>query len=103
MSLPSSVSSADAAVEVLDWTPHWSLGSVAANFARMQMLVSLFDGDPDKWLTVIEQTGSADDEEDVPFLQSVKQRMGNDATFIDDMRRIISEFAARFASHDRVE
>jgi len=90
----------DVPVEVLEWTPRWSLGAVAANFARMQMLLTLFDGDPDKWLEMIERAGSAEDEADVPFLAVMKQRIGEDPAFLDDMRRIVGEFVARFDSTD---
>ena len=93
----------DVPVEVLEWTPRWSLGAVAANFARMQMLVTLFDGDPDKWLEMIERSGSSEDELDVPFLVVVKQRMAEDPGFIEDMRRIVAEFAAKFGSGDGLE
>ena len=93
----------DVPVEVLEWTPRWSLGAVAANFARMQMLLTLFDGDPDKWLEMIERAGSAEDESDLPFLLAVKQRIGEDAGFLDDMRRIVGEFAARFGVNESLQ
>ena len=93
----------DVPVEVLEWTPRWSLGAVAANFARVQMLLTLFDGDPDKWLEMIERSGSAEDEADVPFLVVMKQRISDDPGFIDDMRRIVAEFAAKFGSADALQ
>lgn len=87
-------------VEVLEWMPRWSLGAVASNFARMQMLLTLFDGDPDKWLDLIERGGgSAEDEADVPFLVVMKQRIAEDPEFMADMRRIIDAFAIRFVGH----
>ena len=93
----------DVPVEVLEWTPRWSLGAIAANFARMQMLITLFDGDPDKWLDMIERSGNPEDELDVPFLVVMKQRMTEDPAFIEDMRRIVVEFAAKFGSGDALE
>jgi hypothetical protein len=93
----------DVPVEVLEWTPRWSLGAIATNFARMQMLLTLFDGDPDKWLDMIERSGSPEDELDVPFLVVIKQRMSEDPAFIDDMGRIVAEFAAKFGSGDALE
>ena len=93
----------DVPVEVLDWTPRWSLGAVASNFARIQMLLTLFGGDPDKWLDMIERSGSAEDELDVPFLVVIKQRLAEDPAFLDDMRRIVKEFAAKFGNGDAVE
>jgi hypothetical protein len=93
----------DVPVEILEWTPRWSLGAIAANFARMQMLLTLFDGDPDKWLEMIERTGSSDDETDVPFLVVMKQRIAEDPGFMEDMRRIVGEFAARFSGHESLQ
>ena len=94
------ISTVDVSVEVLEWTPRWSLGSVAANFARMQVLLTLFDGDPDKWLELIERGGgSAEDDADVPFLAVMKQRIAEDPAFLQDMRRIIDAFAVRFGGH----
>jgi len=94
----------DVSVEVLEWTPRWSLGAVAANFARMQVLLTLFDGDPDKWLALIEGgEGSAEDDADVPFLVVMKQRIAEDPGFLADMRRIIDAFAIRFSGHDTLQ
>lgn len=93
----------DVPVEVLEWTPRWSLGAIAANFARMQMLLTFFDGDPDKWLEMIERSGSVEDEADVPFLVVMKQRIADDPQFLDDMRRIVAEFATRFGSADALQ
>src|SRR5687768_7147408 len=99
-----STSAGDVSVEVLEWTPRWSLGAVAANFARMQMLLTLFDGDPDKWLDLIERgDGSADDDADVPFLVVMKQRIAEDPGFLTDMRRIIDAFAIRFSGHETLQ
>jgi hypothetical protein len=98
------ISTVDVSVEVLEWTPRWSLGSVAANFARMQVLLTLFDGDPDKWLELIERgEGSAEDDADVPFLAVMKQRIAEDPSFLQDMRRIIDAFAVRFSSHGTLQ
>lgn len=96
------VMAVDVPVEVVEWTPRWSLGTIAANFARMQMLLTLFDGDPDKWLEMIERNGSAEDQADVPFLAVMKQRIADEPGFIDDMRRIVGEFVARFGNLDAI-
>src|SRR5687768_800821 len=94
----------EVSVEVLEWTPRWSLGAVAANFARVQMLVVFFDGNPDKWLELIERgEGSAEDEADVPFLMVMKQRIAEDPGFLPDMRRIIDAFAVRFSGQDTLQ
>ena len=88
----------DVPVEVLEWTPRWSLGAVAANFARVQILVTIYEGDPDRWLESIERSGTTEDEADVPFLVAMKRRIADDPTLLDDMRRIVGEFAGRFGT-----
>ena len=93
----------DVPVEVLEWTPRWSLGGIAANFARMQVLLTVFGGEPDKWLEMIERNGSPADGPDVPFLVAMKQRIASDPAFIPDMRRIVGEFAARMAAHESLQ
>jgi hypothetical protein len=85
-------------VEVIDWAPRWSFWGVAENFARVQILLNVFDGNPDRWLEFIERNASIEDEPDVPFLVAVKQRLAEDPALLDDMRRIVREFAERFGS-----
>ena len=88
--------SAEVPVEVLELTPRWCYAGLAANFARMQILVAWYNGDPDKWLDAIER--GIEDEADVPFLAVMKKRLVEDPRLLDDMRRIIDEFATRFGS-----
>ncbi|MBV8518035.1 MAG: hypothetical protein JO197_11600 [Acidobacteria bacterium] len=71
---------------------------MAENFARVQILLNVFDGNPDSWLEFIERNGSPEDEPDVPFLVAVKQRLAEDPALLDDMRRIVREFAERFGN-----
>ena len=82
-------------IEAVDWLPRWSWFGVAEDFARVQILLTVFDGDPDKWLEMIRTSGTLDDQADVPFLLEMKQRMEEDAEVIGDMRRIVREFAER--------
>lgn len=85
-------------VEVLELTPRWLAGGLAASFARVQILVSYYDGDPVRWLQEIERGQMPGDESDVEFLHAIQQRMENDPTLLADMRRIVGEFAARVGS-----
>ena len=82
-------------IEAVDWLPRWSWFGVAEDFARVQILLTVFDGDPDKWLQMIRSSGTPEDQTDVPFLLEMKQRMDEDAEVIGDMRRIVREFAER--------
>ena len=83
-------------VEVIEWTPRWGFSGASANFARLQILMTVFDGDPDKWLDSIERWGSQADDADVPFLVAIKQRLIQDPKLIEDLRRIVREFAECF-------
>ena len=96
MSFSSNAAVIEVPVEVLDAGPRWSYGSLAANFARVQMLVALYDGDPDRYLAAIAQ--GIEDVEDREFLRHIKDRLRLDPSLLDDMRRIVAEFASRFPS-----
>ena len=82
-------------VEVLELTPRWLAGGLAASFARVQILVSFYDGDPRNWADAIERGETPDDESDLAFLEAMTQRIADDPRLIDDLRRIVGEFAAR--------
>jgi hypothetical protein len=82
-------------VEILDAVPRWSYGALAANFARVQMLVTWYGGDPDRYLAAIEE--GIEDAEDRDFVESIKTRLGKERSLLDDMRRIVAEFASRFS------
>jgi hypothetical protein len=83
-------------VEVLDAAPRWSYGSLAANFARVQILVTWYGGDPDRYLDAIEN--GIEDAQDTSFVRQLRERLRVDPSLLPDMRRIVSEFATRFAS-----
>ena len=76
------------AVEAVEWVDTMSLGEVAANFARAQLLVTLFDGDPDKWIAFIEKRGTAEERErDLPYAQEIKRRLDDDPKHVERLRR----------------
>ena len=83
-------------VEVLDGAPRWSYGNLAANFARVQILVTWYGGDPDRYLAAIDR--GIEDADDLDFVLSMKQRLRVDPSLASDMRRIVGEFASRFGS-----
>lgn len=89
-------------VETYEWVPTSNLARTVAEFARMQILVTLFDADPDKWLDFIRRYGTADERrDDVPFLMHVRERMQRDPMIAEDMRRIVAEVATLFATSPR--
>jgi hypothetical protein len=78
------------AVEAYEWVDTASLGEVAANFARAQLLVTLFDGDPDKWISFIEHCGTPEERErDLPFALEVKRRLQEDPRHVHRLRRLL--------------
>ncbi len=82
------------AVEVYDWIDTSHLTGLVANFARVHVLFSLFDGDPAKWLRMIEADGTrAERENDVPFLRDLQQRMEHDPAFAHKLRHAVTDFA----------
>jgi hypothetical protein len=83
-------------VEVVDAIPRWSYGTLAANFARVQILVAWYGGDPDRYLDAI--SNGIEDLGDRGFLRQIKERLRIDPLLLDDMRRIVGEFATRFPS-----
>lgn len=85
-------------VEVLELTPRWLAGGLAASFARVQILVTYYDGDPVRWMQEIHQGQMPGDDSDIEFLQAIQHRMKEDPTLLGDMRRIVSEFAERVGS-----
>lgn len=93
-----SLSIGEVPVEILELTPRWLAGGLAANFARMQLLITWYDGDPQLWLDAIERGQTPADDADVQFLETMTQRINADPRFIEDMRRIVGEFAARFGA-----
>ena len=84
----------EVSVEVLDDGPRWSFGTLAANFARVQLLISWYDGDPDRYLAAIDR--GVEDAADMPFLLSIQRRLRAEPHLLEDMRRIVNEFATRF-------
>jgi hypothetical protein len=93
-----SYSGLEVPVEILDFSPRWLAGGLAANFARVQILVTFYDGDPRLWLEAIQREETPGDEADVAFLETMQQRINSDDSLVDDLRRIVNEFASRVGS-----
>jgi hypothetical protein len=87
------------AVEVHDWVDTTSLSSLVASFARIHMLLAVFDGNPDRWLDMINAEGTAEEREgDTRFLLGLKSRMAKNPALIDDLRKVLREFARLMSS-----
>jgi hypothetical protein len=85
-------------IEAYDWIETSRLSELVANFARVHILVALFDGDPDKWLQFIAAEGTLEEREhDVPFIERIKERLESEPHLIDEMRLLVRRFSRLFA------
>src|SRR4051794_31210839 len=88
---------ADPIVEAYEWIETSRLSELVANFARVHILISLFDGDPEKWLQFIRTEGTPDERQyDLPFVEDLRQRLASEPFLVEDMRRLVREFSAMF-------
>jgi hypothetical protein len=82
------------AVETQPWVDPSHASNLVANFARVHILVSLFDGDPDKWIKFILRSGTiVERQSDLPFVQALKSRIRGEPLLMDDLRRIVRELS----------
>jgi hypothetical protein len=84
----------ETAVETYDWVDTTNLSVLVASFARIHMLLSLFDGDPDKWIDFLVSSGTAEERRnDLPFAEDLKRRMAEDPHHLDRLRRVVHDFS----------
>lgn len=82
------------AVETYDWIDTTNLSALVANFARIHMLLSLFDGDPEKWIDFLESHGSEEERRnDLPFAEELKLRIAEDPRHLDRLRQVVRDFS----------
>jgi hypothetical protein len=87
------------AVDTQAWVDPPQQSALVNNFAQAHILVSLFDGDPDKWIGFIQSNGTlAERKNDLPFVRALKARLRNEPLLMKDLRRIVREFSAIVAS-----
>src|SRR5687767_1890179 len=86
------------AIDTYDWMPTAGLYGLVGDFARAHILVTLFDGDPEKWLDFIHRFGTEEERrDDVPFLEMLRVRIESEPTLLADLRRIVHEVSDLFA------
>jgi hypothetical protein len=84
-------------VEAYEWIETSRLSELVANFARVHILISIFDGDPERWLRFITTEGTSEEREhDLPFVKDLQQRLAAEPFLIEDMRRIVRDFSTMF-------
>ena len=84
-----------ATIEVHEWVDTRPLSSLVASFARVHILLSVFNGDADSWLEMIASSGTEEEvANDVPFLAALKRRLVQEPHLIDELRDAVRQFAA---------
>lgn len=82
------------ALETYDWVDTTNLSQLVANFARVHMLVSIFDGDPQKWIEFLDQNGTAEERRrEMPVAQAFRRRAMSDPTYIERLCDAVRELS----------
>ncbi len=82
-------------VEAFTFVRTVDLSPLVGDFARVHMFLSLFDGDPDKWIDFIEREGTPHEREhDLPFAKAIKYRMAKEPDVIPRLRQLVKEFSS---------
>jgi hypothetical protein len=88
-------SGAETAIEVHDWVDTRPLSSLVASFARVHILLSVFNGNADAWLSMIASSGTEEEvANDAPFLAELKRRLVREPDLIDELRDALQHFAS---------
>ena len=88
-------SGAETAIEVHEWVDTRPLSNLVASFARVHILLSVFDGDADAWLAMIASSGTEEEVlNDAPFLAALKRRLVQEPQLIDELRDAVLQFAS---------
>jgi hypothetical protein len=83
------------AIEAFTPVTTFDLSPLVGDFARVHVFLSIFDGDPDKWIDFIERDGTPHEREhDLPFARAIKFRMAKDPTVIPRLRQVVTEFSS---------
>ncbi len=81
-------------VETYDLIDTTNLSALVANFARVHMLLSMFDGEPDKWIEFFESCGTPEERRrDLPFAEEIRRRMTEDPEYLSRLRRVVGELS----------
>lgn len=81
-------------LETYDWVDTGSLSQLVAHFARAHMLITLFDGDPQKWIEFLDENGTAEERQsEMPIAQAYRRRAMSDPGYIDRLRSIVNDFS----------
>jgi hypothetical protein len=82
------------ALETYDWVDTTNLSQLVANFARAHMLVTLFDGDPQKWIEFLDENGTPEERRrEMPVAQAFRRRVTNDPSYVARLRDAVRQFS----------
>ena len=82
------------ALEAYDWVDTTNLSQLVANFARVHMLVALFDGDPQKWIDFLDENGTPEERRrEMPVAQAFRRRAMSEPGYIDKLREAVRQFS----------
>lgn len=88
------VNTLSTSVETYDWIDTSNLSRLVADFARAQMLVALFDGDPQKWLEFLDRNGTPEERQrELPVAQRFRTRAESDPQYLDRLRHAVLEIS----------
>ena len=84
----------DPDVEVHEWIDTSNLSQLVASFARIHILLAVFDGNPDRWLEMISADGTPEEREaDAHFLVALKKKMATRPALLEELRASVRDFA----------
>ena len=87
---PSQVS----ALEAYDWVDTSNLSQLVADFARVQMLVAIFDGDPQKWIEFLDHDATPEERRlEMPIAQAFRRRAMSDPGYVERLRDAVRQFS----------
>ena len=81
-------------LEAYDWVDTTNLSQLVADFARVQMLVAIFDGEPQKWIEFLDHDATPEERRrEMPIAQAFRQRAMNDPGYLERLRDAVRQFS----------
>ncbi len=82
------------ALEAYDWVDTTNLSQLVADFARVHMLVAIFDGDPQKWIEFLDQNATPEERQrEMPVAQAFGRRAMSDPGYVERLREAVRQFS----------
>lgn len=94
----------DASFQTWDWVDTGNLSELVASFARIHMLLALFDGDPEKWIRFLQSSGTpAEREHELPFACRLKSRLDAEPEHLERLTCLMREFSRLLGDGSELE